>query len=76
MNLQVAESTEHGQVDKLGPGQLVCVSAISKMVASTATYPHEVMRSYMHIQVRRHVPLLPHRARMTAYCRLFPAYQW
>ncbi|KAK9804375.1 hypothetical protein WJX72_009817 [[Myrmecia] bisecta] len=36
--------------DNLSATQLVCASAFSKMVASTATYPHEVVRSHMHVQ--------------------------
>ena len=32
------------------PQELVAASAASKMVASTATYPHEVLRSHMHIE--------------------------
>lgn len=47
---QMAERNEGGNPEKLKPVELVCVSAASKMVASTATYPHEVIRSYMHIQ--------------------------
>ena len=54
---QVSERTRGGIADRLSPVQLVCVSAASKMVASTATYPHEVIRSYMHIQV---CPTLAH----------------
>jgi hypothetical protein len=48
--VQVAEHTEGGHTEQLKPAELICVSAASKMVASTATYPHEVIRSYMHIQ--------------------------
>lgn len=47
---QMAERNEGGNPELLKPAELVCVSAASKMVASTATYPHEVIRSYMHIQ--------------------------
>eukprot|EP01025_Chloroclados_australasicus_P027861 TRINITY_DN2756_c1_g1_i3.p2 TRINITY_DN2756_c1_g1~~TRINITY_DN2756_c1_g1_i3.p2 ORF type:complete len:375 (-),score=28.36 TRINITY_DN2756_c1_g1_i3:575-1699(-) len=36
-------------VDSLGPVELVVSSAASKMVASTITYPHEVVRSHMHV---------------------------
>lgn len=54
---QVSERTRGGVADRLSPVQLVCVSAASKMVASTATYPHEVIRSYMHIQVCPPAPL-------------------
>jgi hypothetical protein len=46
----MAERTEGGHTEQLKPMELICVSAASKMVASTATYPHEVIRSYMHIQ--------------------------
>lgn len=35
--------------DKLNMYELILASATSKMVASTATYPHEVVRSRMHI---------------------------
>lgn len=37
------------KVEELGPVDLVLTSAFSKMVAATATYPHEVIRSYMHV---------------------------
>jgi hypothetical protein len=33
---------EGGSPDQLSAGQLVAASALSKMVASTVTYPHEV----------------------------------
>lgn len=35
--------------DRLDAAELVVASAVSKMIASTATYPHEVIRSYMHV---------------------------
>ena len=35
--------------DRLTPLELVGASMVSKMVASTATYPHEVVRSHMHV---------------------------
>lgn len=37
------------RTDELTAAELVGTSAISKMVASTITYPHEVIRSYMHV---------------------------
>ncbi len=46
----MAERNEGGDPERLSPAELVTASAASKMVASTATYPHEVIRSYMHIQ--------------------------
>lgn len=47
---QVAERREDGDPERLHASELIGASAASKMVASTATYPHEVIRSYMHIQ--------------------------
>jgi hypothetical protein len=37
------------RTDELSASELVVTSAFSKMVASTITYPHEVVRSYMHV---------------------------
>lgn len=50
LKTKAAQRSEGCRADALGPGALICVSAVSKMVASTATYPHEVIRSYMHIE--------------------------
>ena len=37
-------------VHSLTPVELACASAVAKMVASSVTYPHEVIRSHMHVQ--------------------------
>lgn len=50
LKTKATQRSEGCTADALGPGWLICVSALSKMVASTATYPHEVIRSYMHIE--------------------------
>eukprot|EP00798_Chlamydomonas_sp_ICE-L_P031428 gene31428-6604_t len=44
----VAERTQRKSED-LTALELIGTSAFAKMVASTATYPHEVVRSYMHV---------------------------
>ena len=35
---------------KLSAAELIFASAVAKMVASSVTYPHEVIRSHMHVQ--------------------------
>lgn len=35
--------------ERLAPSDLIVLSSAAKMVASTATYPHEVIRSQMHV---------------------------
>lgn len=44
-----AASRRDVRPDELSASELVVTSAFSKMVASTITYPHEVVRSYMHV---------------------------
>mmetsp|Transcript_33615 Transcript_33615/g.85117 ORF Transcript_33615/g.85117 Transcript_33615/m.85117 type:complete len:349 (-) Transcript_33615:1329-2375(-) len=46
---RIAEAGEKHSSDELTASELVYASAFSKMVASTVTYPHEVVRSYMHV---------------------------
>jgi hypothetical protein len=48
--LQLSAANRRGvRTDELSASELVVTSAFSKMVASTITYPHEVVRSYMHV---------------------------
>lgn len=47
---QLHAASQRGcRTDELTASELVVTSAFSKMVASTITYPHEVIRSYMHV---------------------------
>jgi solute carrier family 25 folate transporter 32 len=47
---QLSAANRRGvRTDELSASELVVTSAFSKMVASTITYPHEVVRSYMHV---------------------------
>ncbi|CAD7700365.1 unnamed protein product [Ostreobium quekettii] len=39
-----------GGVGNLHPLQLLAAASLSKMIASTATYPHEVIRTQMHVK--------------------------
>jgi solute carrier family 25 folate transporter 32 len=48
--VQLSAANRRGvRTDELSASELVITSAFSKMVASTITYPHEVVRSYMHV---------------------------
>jgi solute carrier family 25 (mitochondrial folate transporter), member 32 len=49
-SLKATVATQRGcQPDCLAAGDLVVLSSVAKMVASMATYPHEVIRSQMHV---------------------------
>jgi solute carrier family 25 folate transporter 32 len=47
---EASKSDANRKVEELTPVELACASAIAKMVASSVTYPHEVIRSHMHVQ--------------------------
>lgn len=49
--LKTSFATQNGRsVEELHPVDLVAAATISKMIASTMTYPHEVIRTQMHIK--------------------------
>lgn len=54
----------HGSPDPLTPSAILLCSALSKMIASLATYPHEVLRTRIQMQKKPRQlpkpPMLPH----------------
>ncbi|KAG1671175.1 hypothetical protein FOA52_010111 [Chlamydomonas sp. UWO 241] len=46
---KMAIESHGGNHDDLTAGELASASALSKLVASVVTYPHEVVRSHMHV---------------------------
>lgn len=50
----------HGSADPLTPSAILLCSAVSKMIASLATYPHEVLRTRIQMQKKpRSLPKPP-----------------
>lgn len=49
-SIKVSLARERGVLlDEIAPMDLMLASAFAKMIASTMTYPHEVIRSHMHV---------------------------
>ena len=49
-SIKVSLARERGVLlDEIAPMDLMLASAFAKMIASTLTYPHEVIRSHMHV---------------------------
>lgn len=49
-SIKVSLARERGVLlDEIAPIDLMLASAFAKMIASTMTYPHEVIRSHMHV---------------------------
>lgn len=49
-SIKVELARERGvALDRISPMDLMISSAVAKMIASTITYPHEVLRSHMHV---------------------------